>query len=39
MDDEAVDIIMMTLADIRADVRKIRKEIVDDDGGEEEEDS
>ena len=35
MDDEALDIIMTTLADIRADVREIRKEIVNDDGEEE----
>jgi hypothetical protein len=35
MDDEALDIIMTTLADIRADVTRIRKEIVEDDGEEE----
>jgi hypothetical protein len=38
MDDEVAQIIMTTLADVRADVRKIRKEIVEDDGEEEEED-
>jgi hypothetical protein len=35
MDDEVAQIIMTTLADVRADVRKIRKEIVEDDGEEE----
>ena len=35
MDDEAVEIIMTTLADIRADVQKIRKEIVEENGEEE----
>ncbi len=35
MDDEAVNIIMTTLADIRADVQKIRKEIVEENGEEE----
>ena len=35
MDDEAVNIIMTTLADIRADVQKFRKEIVEENGEEE----
>jgi hypothetical protein len=38
VDEEAVKIVMTTLADIREDVRRIRKELVDDDGEEEEED-
>jgi len=38
MDEQATKIIMTTLADIREDVRQIRKEIADDDGEEEEED-
>jgi hypothetical protein len=38
VDDEAVTIVMTLLADIRTDVRKIREEVVDDDGEEEEED-
>ena len=37
MDDEAVEIVMTILADIRADVIKIRREIVEDNGEEEEE--
>ena len=39
MDEEVAKIVMTTLADIRSDVRKIRKEIVDNDGEEEEEDN
>jgi len=39
VDDEAVNIIMTTLADIRAGVRLIRQEIVDDGEEEEEEES
>ena len=35
LDDEAVKIIMTTLADIRADVQKFRKEIVEENGEEE----
>ena len=35
MDDEAVKIIMTTLGDIRADVQKFRKEIVEENGEEE----
>jgi len=35
MDDEAVKIIMTTLTDIRADVQKFRKEIVEENGEEE----
>jgi hypothetical protein len=38
VDEEVEKIIMTTLADIRADVRRIRREIVEDDGQEEEED-
>jgi hypothetical protein len=37
-EDEVAKIVMTILADIRADVAAIRKELVDD-GGEEEEDS
>jgi hypothetical protein len=38
VDEEATKIIMTTLADIREDVRRIREEIVEDDGEEEAED-
>jgi hypothetical protein len=38
VDDEAVEIVMTILADIRAAVILIRREIVEDDGEEEEED-
>ena len=38
MNDEDVTLALTILADIRADMRAIRKEIVDDDGEEEEED-
>ncbi len=37
MEDEAVEIGMTTLADIRTEVTRIRKEIVEDDGDEGEE--
>ena len=37
MDDEAVEIVMTILADIRAEVTRIRREIVEDDREEEEE--
>ena len=37
MDEELVEIALTILADIREDLRRIRKEIVDDDGEEEEE--
>jgi hypothetical protein len=39
VDKEAVTIVMTILADIREDVKRIRRELVDDDGEEEEEDS
>jgi hypothetical protein len=38
MDDRDVTIALTILADIREDVRRIRKELVEDDGEEEEED-
>jgi hypothetical protein len=37
VDDEAVKIVMTILADIRAEVIRIRRELVEDDGEEEEE--
>jgi len=37
VEDEAIEIVMTILADIRAEVTRIRKEIVEDDGEEEEE--
>jgi hypothetical protein len=38
VDDEDVTIVMTILGDIREDVRRIREELVEDDGQEEEED-
>ena len=38
MDGEVEKIVMTILADIREDVRRIREELVEDDGEEEEED-
>jgi hypothetical protein len=38
VDEEQVTIALTILADIRADIRRIREELVDDDGEEEEED-
>jgi hypothetical protein len=37
VDDEAVEIVITVLADFRAEVTRIRKETVEDDGEEEEE--
>ena len=39
MDDEATDIVMTTLADIRTDVAAIRRWLLEEDDGEEAEDS
>jgi hypothetical protein len=38
VESEDVELILMILADIRADVRAIREELVEDNGEEEEED-
>jgi hypothetical protein len=39
VDKEAVTIVMTILADIREDVKRIRRELVDDDGEEETEEN